>query len=157
YMAMELSSVGWLLAFGDGSSRKARRRRIDACDLDALEREIRSAKSKFGLAETCETVSCYEAGRDGFWIHRALSARGVRNSVVDASSILVDRRQRRAKTDRLDVESLLRMLIRFHRGERDVWRTVNVPEAEDEDARRLPRERERPASSSTGSLVGAPR
>lgn len=143
YMAMELSSSIWLLAFSDGGARKPRRKRLDAGDLDGLEREIRSAKAKLGLPESCEVVSCYEAGRDGFWIHRALTAREVSNCVVDASSIHVDRRYRRAKTDALDVESLLRMLIRFHRGERDVWRTVNVPSEEDEDARRLPRERER--------------
>ena len=143
YMAIELSSSVWLLAFSDGTTRKPRRKRIDACDVDALEREIASAKSKLGLADTCDVVSCYEAGRDGFWLHRALTDRGITNVVVDASSILVDRRQRRAKTDGLDVESLLHMLIRFHLGDRNVWRTVHVPSAEDEDARRLTRERER--------------
>lgn len=143
YIAIELSSSEWLVAFSDGSTRKPRRKRIDACDLDALEREIAAAKTKLGFADTCDVVSCYEAGRDGFWLHRALADRGVTNYVVDASSILVDRRQRRAKTDRLDVDSLLGMLIRYHRGDRDVWRTVNVPTAEDEDARRVPRERER--------------
>jgi transposase len=143
YIAIELSSAGWIVAFSDGSARKARRKRVDACDLDALEREISTARGKLGLGDDCELVSCYEAGRDGFWLDRALSDRGVCNYVVDASSILVDRRQRRAKTDALDVESLLRMLVRFHRGERDVWRTVHVPSAENEDARRVPRERER--------------
>jgi transposase len=142
-MAIELSSSAWLLAFSDGTTRKPRRKRLEAGDLDGLAREVASAKSKLGLEESCAVVSCYEAGRDGFWIHRALIDRGITNHVVDASSILVDRRQRRAKTDGLDVDSLLHMLVRFHYGDRNVWRTVHVPTAEDEDERRLPRERER--------------
>jgi len=88
-------------------------------------------------------VSCYEAGRDGFWLHRYLVHCGVANVVVDASSIEVNRRARRAKTDRVDVEQLLRLLIRYHHGEKRVWSVVHVPSAEEEDARRLHRELER--------------
>jgi transposase len=93
-------------------------------------------------AET-DVISCYEAGRDGFWIDRALVARGVTNHVVESASIEVNRRMRRAKTDVLDVEALLRLLMRFHRGEQNVCRMVRVPSEEDEDMRRLHRERER--------------
>jgi transposase len=85
-------------------------------------------------------VSCYEAGRDGFWIHRFLESIGVRSHVVDSSSIEVNRRRRRRKTDRLDMESLLRLLIRFWGGERQVWSVVRVPSPEAEDARQLHRE-----------------
>lgn len=143
YMAMELSAKTWMLAFSDGSARKPRRRTIDAGDLAALEREIQLAKEKFGLIGATEVLSCYEAGRDGFWIHRALVARSVTNHIVESASIEVNRRKRRAKTDAIDVESLLRLLMRFHGGDRNVWRTVRVPSEEDEDMRRTHRERER--------------
>ena len=83
--------------------------------------------------------SCYEAGRDGFWIHRALAARGVANVLVDAASIEVNRRRRRAKTDRLDVVKLVAQLVRHHRGER-AWSGVRVPPVADEAARHLHRD-----------------
>ena len=147
YMAMELSAQTWMLAFGDGSARKARRRRIDAGDLGALEREIKVAKEKLGMRVRSEVVSCYEAGRDGFWIHRALTARGITNHIVESASIEVNRRKRRAKTDKIDVEALLRLLMRFDGGDRDVWRTVNVPSEENEDVRRhLPPRSARPVN-----------
>jgi transposase len=142
-MAMELSAKTWMLAFGDGSSRKPRRRMVDAGDLPALVREIELAREKHGLDGTSAVVSCYEAGRDGFWIDRALRARGVTNHIVESASIEVNRRKRRAKTDAIDVEALLRLLLRFEGGDRAVWRTVSVPTEEDEDVRRLHRERER--------------
>jgi transposase len=75
-------------------------------------------------------VSCYEAGRDGFWLHRYLTVVGIENVVVDSSSIEVNRRSRRAKTDRLDLEKLLTVLIRYHTGEKKVWRVVRVPSVE---------------------------
>jgi transposase len=87
-------------------------------------------------------VSCYEAGRDGFWLHRYLQSRGIDNVVVDSASLEVDRRLRRAKTDRIDAGKLLRMLIRYHGGEKQLWRVVRVPTWEDEDARHLNRELE---------------
>jgi transposase len=95
-------------------------------------------------------VSCYEAGRDGFWLHRCMGAMGVRNEVVDSSGIEIDRRRRRAKTDRLDVKKLLKMLVRYTCGERDVWRTVRVPSVEVEDARQLHRELETLRQEQTG-------
>jgi transposase len=84
-------------------------------------------------------VSGYEAGRDGFWRHRSLRHCGVAKVVVDAASIAVNRRARRAKTDRVAVEQLLRLLIRSHHGEQRGWSVVHVPSVEEEDARRLPR------------------
>jgi len=84
--------------------------------------------------------SCYEAGRDGFWLHRWLLECEIDNLVVDSSSIEVSRRKRRAKTDRLDAGSLLRLLQRYFGGERRVWSVVHVPTPEDEDRRHLHRE-----------------
>jgi transposase len=111
-----------------------------ARDLEGLERELALAKKRFGLGEDVAVVCCYEAGRDGFWIHRYLTSKGIENVVVDSSSIEVSRRQRRAKNDRLDAEKLLSMLIRWHEGEEHVWSVVCVPSAEDEEGRRLHRE-----------------
>ena len=85
-------------------------------------------------------VSCYEAGRDGFWLHHALTASGVRNHVVDSSSIEVNRRQRRTKRDRLDARKLASMLLRYAEGERQVWHVVRVPSSAAEDDRQLHRE-----------------
>jgi transposase len=94
-----------------------------------------------GLARECQVVSCYEAGREGFWLHRFLTAHGIENLVVDSSSIEVSRRRRRAKTDRLDGESLLDLLLRHRAGSRKkVWSVVRVPTVEQEDRRHLHRE-----------------
>lgn len=141
YMAMELSAKRWRLVFGDGSRR--RRMVIEAGDLGRLREEMVKAKRHFGLSESASVWSCYEAGRDGFWIHRQLLGMGVSNGVIDAASIEQPRRRRRAKTDRIDAEKLLTHLMRYVGGERDVWKVVQVPSEADEDARRLHRERER--------------
>lgn len=143
YMALELSATEWLVAFGDGTSRKARRVKVDAGELGQLDREVAKAKVKLELPADAKVVSCYEAGRDGFWIDRALRKAGVESHVVEASSIEVTRKFRRAKTDAIDVDVLLRMLVRFKNGEERVWRTVRVPSEADEDARRSNRERDR--------------
>jgi len=116
--------------------------------LGELEDEIEKARKRFCLKDDVQIVSCYEAGRDGFWIHRYLTDRGIENLVVDSSSIEVNRRLRRAKTDRLDLRSLVRMLIRYCGGERGLWSVVQEPSVEDEDARRLHRELERLLRSS---------
>ena len=104
-----------------------------------LRREIVAALQRFGLSAATPVRSCYEAGRDGFWVHRRLERLGVRNVVVDSASIEVSRRRRRAKTDRLDAEALLRRLIRYWLGERDQWKIVHVPSVEVEDARHAER------------------
>jgi transposase len=142
YMAMELSENQWKLAFSTGAAQKPRRREVRARNVVELRAEIAAAKERFDLPGETRVVSCYEAGRDGFWLHRCLVAAGVENQVVDSSSIQVERRGRRAKTDRLDAEKLLAMLIRSHQGEPHVWRVVNVPSVEDENARQLHRELE---------------
>jgi transposase len=105
-----------------------------------LLQEIAKAKRRFGLPADAAVVSCYEAGRDGFWLHRFLTAQGIGNVIVDASSIEVNRRARRAKTDRLDATKLVAMLVRYQAGERKLWSVVRVPSRADEDARQLHRE-----------------
>ena len=141
YVALELSNRSWKLAFSTGLGQKARIRSMPARDLDALEREITSARRRFRLDDSVPLVSCYEAGRDGFWIHRSLNSQpGRHNLVVDSASIDVKRRHRRLKTDRIDALKLLAMLMRYHNGEADVWSVVHVPSPEAEDARHLHRE-----------------
>jgi transposase len=139
-MAMELSNEKWRLAFGDGT--RQRQIVIAAGDVAALGEQIDKAKAKWDLSSESAVVSCYEAGRDGFWLHRQLTELGINNRVVDAASIEVSRRARRAKTDRLDARALLEKLIRYESGERGVWRLVRVPEPAWEDRRQLERERE---------------
>ena len=142
YLALELSQRGWTLAFTTGRGQVARIRKMAAGALEAVEAEIARARRRFGLPPAAPVVSCYEAGRDAFWVHRALLARGIGNVVVDAASIEVNRRQRRAKTDRLDARKLVAMLVRWHDGERGVWHVIHVPSEADEDRRHLERERQ---------------
>jgi transposase len=140
YLALELGQNTWKRAFTVGAGQKPRIRSIAARDLHALMKEIVAAKVRFGLPEDAKVISCYEAGRDGFWIHRFLLAQGVENLVVDSASIEVNRRKRRAKSDRLDAVKLVTMLVRWCNGERKVWSVVRPPSAEDEDHRQLHRE-----------------
>ena len=138
-MAFELSEKDWKLALGDGA-RGPSRYTVSAGDTAALFECIAKAKARCGLAPQASVHSCYEAGRDGFWLHRWLIAQGVDNIVVDSASIEVNRRARRAKTDRLDGDKLLSMLLRYHADEPRVWSVVRVPTPEEEDARRAHRE-----------------
>jgi transposase len=140
YLAFELGNDSWKLGFTIGMGQRPRERNIGAREVDALEREIRLAKKRFGLPEMAPVLSCYEAGRDGFWLHRYLLEQGIQNLVVDSSSIEVNRRQRRAKTDHMDVGKRLGQLIRYRSGERKVWSVVRVPSPKDEDDRQLHRE-----------------
>ncbi len=141
YLAFELSNRSWKLAFSTGLGQKPRLRSIPARDLNALVREIHSARRRFHFDDSVSLLSCYEAGRDGFWLHRFLGSEpGRHNLVVDSASIDVKRRRRRIKTDRIDATKLLAMLIRYHNGEADVWSVVHVPSPEAEDARHLHRE-----------------
>lgn len=141
YLALELGQRHWTLGFTIGLGQRPRRRVIAARALEALWAELARAKQRFGLADEAPVRSCYEAGPDGFWLHRALVAHGLANVVVDASSIEINRRARRAKADALDVEKLAEMLLRYHAGERRVWHVVRVPSVADEDRRQLERER----------------
>lgn len=140
YLAFELGSTTWTLGFSTAPAQRPRLRRVSAGDLGALEREIGWAKGRFGVGLDTPVRSCYEAGRDGFWLHRWALAHAIDNVVVDSSSIEVNRKARRAKTDRLDVHKLLHLLMRWDGGERKVWSVVHVPSAAAEDARQLTRE-----------------
>jgi transposase len=140
FLAFELGQHTWKLGFTIGVAQPPRERTIAAGDMAGLQQEILRAKQRFGLPENARVVSCYEAGRDGFWLHRSLVAHGVQNHVIDSASIEVNRRQRRAKTDRLDVHKLLTMLLRHMAGERKVWSVVRVPSVDEEDRRQLHRE-----------------
>ena len=140
YMAFELGEGNWKIGFTTGFGQQPRLRTIPSRDLAALACEIQAARRRFRVSAEAPVRSCYEAGRDGFWLHRWLLECEIDNLVVDSSSIEVSRRKRRAKTDRLDAGSLLRLLQRYFGGERRVWSVVHVPTPEDEDRRHLHRE-----------------
>lgn len=139
YVALELSAKEWLLTMSTGPDGRRQRARVRPGDRAGFERAMTTAQSRLGVAAAAPVRSCYEAGRDGFWPHRFLAALEVSNLVVDSSSIEVPRRQRRAKTDRLDGEKLLRLLLRHWGGERGMWQVVHVPAREAEDARHASR------------------
>ena len=141
YVAFELGKKEWKLAMTSGFGVLPWLRTIVGGDLEAVDRAMGAARQRFGLQATARVVSCYEAGRDGFWIHRALHARAVANRVVDSASIEVNRRARRTKSDRLDAVKLVTMLVRVCGGEPGVWREVRVPTAAAEAARHRSRER----------------
>ena len=134
YVSLELSKNTWKLGFTVGRAQKARIRDVAARDRTGFAVEVANAKKRFGLAPEALVRTCYEAGRDGFWIHRWLASEGIENVIIDAASIEVTRRHRRVKTDRVDAQKLVSLLVRHHEGE-DVFRVVRVPPLEAEDER----------------------
>ena len=148
YMALDLGGSKWVLASSTGGQR-VRRKTVAAGDVDALCVEIAQAKKKLNLPEDARVLSCHEAGRQGFSLHRWLEAQGIESLVVDSTSIKVDQRKRRVKTDRIDAQALLDELVR-HERDGDQLRFCRVPPAEAEDLRRLVRERERLQHEKTG-------
>ena len=141
YVAFELGKKEWKLAMTSSFGVAPWLRTVASGDLGAVERVLREGRRRLGVPAVARVVSCYEAGRDGFWIHRALTSLGVTNRVVDSASIEVNRRARRAKTDRLDALKLVQMLVRVCLGERRVWSEVRVPTVADEARRQVSRER----------------
>ena len=141
YVAFELGKKDWKLAMTSGFGIEPWVRTVPSGDLRAVERVLQDGRRRLGVPVGARVRSCYEAGRDGFWIHRALTQMGLSNRVVDSASIEVNRRARRAKTDRLDALKLVRMLVRVCCGERRVWSEVRVPSVADEAARQVSRER----------------
>ena len=145
FVAIELSQKSWLVTLHSPDRDRISRHKLEGGDHAALlaliEKTRGRAEQKLGSA--VRIASCYEAGYDGFWLHRLLLAAGVMNLVFDAASVPVEQRGRRAKTDRIDGELLLRTLMAHLRGEPRVVRIVQVPSVEQEDARRASRERER--------------
>jgi transposase len=139
FVSFELGLKDWKLAFASGMGERAWVVTVRPRDLVSLSEALERARRRLGLSSGCRIFSCYEAGREGFWLHRQLTEMGVVNLVVDSSSIEVNRRARRAKTDRLDARKLLGMLLRYWAGEKDVWSVVKVPTREQEDGRQLQR------------------
>jgi transposase len=141
-LAFELGQRTWKLGFSRGIGERPWTRTIAAGAVEAVATEIAAAKRRWQLPADTPVTSCYEAGRDGFWLHRWLIAQGIANVVVDSASIEVSQRAKRMKTDRLDLAGLLNLLARYEGGDRRVWRVVRVPTAAQEDARHWHRERE---------------
>jgi transposase len=161
YLAFELSDQEWKLGFTVGLGQHARQRKMAAGDTTTLKQEIALARQRFSVPADAPVVSCYEADRDGFWLHRFLESEHIANLVVDSASIEVNRRGKQAKTDRLDVAKLLTMLLRYHGSETRVWSVVYVPSLAAEDHRHLHRqllalkgERTRYVNRIKGLLVG---
>ena len=140
HMALELSASKWKLGFADQLGRSPRVRSIEAGQVRQLKAEIAKAKKAFGLPPDAPVISCYEAGRDGFWIHRCLVSMGIESHIVEPASIEVNRKKRRAKTDRIDAQKIVTALMRFKSGDRFACRMIRVPDAQAEDARNLNRE-----------------
>jgi transposase len=138
-MAMELSKAKWKLALHDGRRSRARVVTIAAWDFEALMVQVAKAKAAMGLPAETPVTSCYEAGQEGFSVHRRLEQLGIRSLVIDAASVEVSRRARRAKTDRLDVEMLTTKLLAHLRGEK-AFAVVRIPPSEAEGARHEQRE-----------------
>ena len=130
FIAFELGEKTWKLGFTTGHGQKPRERTVPARQQERVLDEIAQAKRRLGLPESATVMSCYEAGREGFWLHRFLQGHGITNHVVDSSAIEVNRRRRRAKSDGLDVRKLLSMLLRYAHGEHQVWQVVKVPSVE---------------------------
>jgi transposase len=144
YLAIELSSSSWVIAYRVPENDKARLHRLEAGDGEGLLAFIAGLRRRLDPLDDASAlvVSCFEAGRDGFWLHRLLAAHGVINRVVEPTTILVTRGARRAETDRLDAVGLLRVLAARFSGDPDACRIVAVPTVEEEDAKRPHRERE---------------
>lgn len=140
YLAFELGWKEWTLAFATGAGGAPRLRKVRARNLGDVRAEISKAKERFGLPEGALVRSCYEAGRDGFWLDRCLRSQNLENLIVDSASIEVNRRSRRAKNDRLDAGKLVQMLTRYWGGEKKVWSVVRVPSVVEEDGRQLHRD-----------------
>jgi len=143
-IAIELSVSSWFVAVRLPGSEKSRLHRVEGGDTTALLALISDLRSRAEtkLRQAVDVACCFEAGRDGFWLHRLLTAHGAIAYLLEPTSILVNRRARRAKTDRLDAEGMLRVLAAWLGGDRQVCSIVSVPTPEDEDAKRPHRERE---------------
>src|SRR5271157_3288136 len=144
FVSLELSRSIWLItSLSPGSGEKMSKHSVRAGDVAALLARFSELKRKASerTGKSFPIVVIQEAGLDGFWLHRVLQSEGVESHVVDPSSIATSRRRRRAKTDRIDGEALLRALLAFKRGEPRVCAMVKAPTPEEEDRRRLGRER----------------
>src|SRR5512132_2453634 len=151
-VGFELGKSSWLIdLYAPERGKTVSRHKIDGGDLGKVVELIAAMRGRLEkLGKPVRVVSIYEAGYDGLWLHRALRAAGVDNRVIDAASVPVDRRARRVKTERLDLEQLLRMLLALERGETRACRVVRVPSPAEEDAKRQHRERQVLVAERTG-------
>lgn len=140
FVGFELSEKKWKLAFALTPGQRPRVRDVAAWDLERLEGEVKRTLEHFKLGANTPVYTCYEAGRDGFAVHRALEAKGWHNLVIDSSSIEVNRRKRRAKSDGLDAPKLSNLLARYCLGEKHACKVVRVPSEAEEDRRHWHRE-----------------
>lgn len=145
FVSIELSKKSWLIAIHTPLADKIGLHKVEAGDGSELLVLIRRLTTKVqrAMSGPVKVLCCYEAGYDGFWLHRVLLEAGIINHVIDPASLQVNRRARRAKTDRIDALGMVRALMAFERGEDQVFSVVQVPSVEEEDARRVHRERER--------------
>jgi transposase len=144
FVSLELSRSTWLAtSLSPGRGEKMSKHSVSAGDIAALLARFSELRRKActRTGKSFPIVVIQEAGLDGFWIHRVLLSEGIESHVVDAASIATSRRRRRAKTDRIDGETLLRALLAHKRGEPRVCSMVRTPTPEDEDRRRICRER----------------
>jgi len=144
FISLELSRSKWLItSLSPGAGEKMSKHTLPGGDIDGLLERFRVLQEKTWLrtGQTYPVIVIQEAGLDGFWIHRVLLANGIESYVVDAASIATSRRRLQAKTDRIDGEALVRALLAYKRNEPRVCAMVRVPTPEEEDRRRLSRER----------------
>ena len=144
FVSLELSRSTWLItSLSPGGGEKMSKHGLSAGNIAALLARLSELKQKAfaRTGQSFQVIVIQEAGLDGFWIHRVLQSEGVESHVVDAASIAISRRRRRAKTDRVDGEALVRALLAYKRGEPRVCAMVRTPTPEEEDRRRLCRER----------------
>jgi transposase len=152
YAALELSSKNWLLAIQTPDRDKISRHQVPPGDSAKLIAHLERARTRVqdGTDAPVRVMTCYEAGRDGFWLHRVLRANGIDNQIVDPASLLTDQKKKSAKTDRIDVHKILRALKLWHDGDTEACRMVHVPTPDQEDARRPVREAQRIKKEQTG-------
>lgn len=144
FVSVEMSRLKWVVGLQTPCTDKVALHEMACGDVDALLGLIDRARSRSGKTnDMVDVVVCYEAGYEGFWLYRRLVALGIRVVVIDPASLLVDRRAKRAKTDRIDARGMVRALMAWARGERQVLSEVHVPTVEQDDARRGLRERQR--------------
>ncbi len=142
YISLDISNKSWKICFA-GGVKKRNQKNLEAFDYRELPSLIAGAKKRFGLPSDAPVICCHEAGLQGFWIHRYLESLGIESLVVDPASIEVSRRNRRVKTDRIDANKLMNMLLRHDSGETEMWAMIRPPALEVEDERRTHRERDR--------------
>jgi transposase len=154
FVAIDMSKPTWLVALHTPSDGRTGQHKLEGGNVPGLLSLIGRARSRQARTTKASVpvCCCFEAGYDGFWLARRLHAEQIETYVIDPASLRVDRRAKRAKTDRIDVGGLLRAIMSLHRGDSDACRLVPIPSPEDEDAKRTHRERQRLVKERTGHI-----